>query len=856
LPREKEQIISNKNEISNLHNRFLDNIPYFIMFIDAENFKVLYLNKSMAKSLGKKKEELIGKNILNFLPKKSSIIRKKYAEKVIKTKKPQIFEDEREGRYFLNHFYPIINEKGIVSHGMVFVEDITEKKKIKISLEKKDLRLKDANIKYKLLTDRIVDVILQVSLTGKILYISPSCERISGYIPEEVIGKRFTLFAPKKEWPKYLLKLNEIINSEIVNPFTTYIKHKNGNNIPVEFSGYKEKGNKKYFNAVMRDISERERIDSRYKLLLEKSGIPITFLDLKGDILLINELGAKNLGGTPKNFIGKSIYKLIPDFANEQKKRIKIILDTKKGLFYEDKIKLKSGYRWFISNLQPITDENNKIIGIQISSVDITDQHRSEEKYINLFQNSNDAIFTHDLKGNIFDVNDKAITLFGYTNEEFLSLNISNLHPSNELEKSKFAFEKIIKNGSVKFEINFKKKNGDIFTAEVSSSLYDVDDKKIIQGIVRDITKRKKADLIIKETRDHLQKVLDNTSELIFSIDKDFKIQTWNKTGLKIIGYDKNKIIGKNINELNIFENKINIIEYIKNIFQGEIDNLAEITIKTISGMKHVFSISQSNIKDNTGKLNEILFVCRDITKEKDIHEKLKFGHSYIIFDKSINNSIDLFTSLIDTGIYGVFIGRNIEESIKKLDKSNLEIIQLSLDNSNEENSINKHEDLINITNKIIRKNNKSIILIDRIDYLITKFSFEIIMKILYELNDIIRNYETILLLRINPSIISQKQISILSEEFNKLPSQKITDIRLDEGLLNILNFINLENNRNLLINYTKIGKKFSISKITAKKRIELLISKDLIYSKEKGKTKYLYMTDKGKNIINKNLII
>ena len=167
-----------------------------------------------------------------------------------------------------------------------------------------------------------------------------------------------------------------------------------------------------------------KKIDNRYKLLLEKSGIPITFLDLKAKILLINELGAKNLGGSPKDFIGKSIYKLLPDFASEQKKRIKIILDTKKGLYKEDKIKLPFGYKWFISNLQPIKDEKNKIIGIQISSIDITDLKRAEKKYHNLFENSSDAIFTHDIKGNIFDINNKATTLFGYTREEFLLLNI------------------------------------------------------------------------------------------------------------------------------------------------------------------------------------------------------------------------------------------------------------------------------------------------------------------------------------------------------------------------------------------------------------------------------------------------
>jgi diguanylate cyclase (GGDEF)-like protein/PAS domain S-box-containing protein len=117
----------------------------------------------------------------------------------------------------------------------------------------------------------------------------------------------------------------------------------------------------------------------------------------------------------------------------------------------------------------------------------------SEEKYSSLFQHSKDAIFLHDLNGTILDVNQKVLDQFQYTKSEILSLKIADLHPDEVLAISKRAFKKVTENGFFNFEIVFQKKNGEIFPAEVSSSLFKIGTKEVIQGIVRDITDSKRA---------------------------------------------------------------------------------------------------------------------------------------------------------------------------------------------------------------------------------------------------------------------------------------------------------------------------------------------------------------------------
>ncbi len=117
----------------------------------------------------------------------------------------------------------------------------------------------------------------------------------------------------------------------------------------------------------------------------------------------------------------------------------------------------------------------------------------SEEKYSSLFRSSNDAIFVHDLEGNIIDSNQKVLDQFGYTKTQIFSLNMLNLFPIATYGEYKKALGNIRKEGSFNFEIDFRRNNGEIFAAEVSSGLFELRGRQVIQSIVRDVTERKQA---------------------------------------------------------------------------------------------------------------------------------------------------------------------------------------------------------------------------------------------------------------------------------------------------------------------------------------------------------------------------
>jgi len=157
-----------------------------------------------------------------------------------------------------------------------------------------------------------------------------------------------------------------------------------------------------------------------------------------------------------------------------------------------------------------------KVVGV---IQDITAQRQADEelrsnekKYKVIFKNSKDAIYIIAYSGQIIEVNQSFIDLFGYSLEESHDLKVQNLY-LDPADRSIF-IQKVEKHGFVKdFEVKMKNKSGDVMDCQITATTHVSKDNQIIgyQGIIRDVTRVKQEqqerERLIADLRDALAEV-------------------------------------------------------------------------------------------------------------------------------------------------------------------------------------------------------------------------------------------------------------------------------------------------------------------------------------------------------------
>ncbi|MBN1697699.1 MAG: PAS domain S-box protein [Spirochaetales bacterium] len=119
---------------------------------------------------------------------------------------------------------------------------------------------------------------------------------------------------------------------------------------------------------------------------------------------------------------------------------------------------------------------------------------KSEFRFRLLFNNAKDAIFFHDMSGNILEVNQVACNRLGYTREELIGENVAKI----DAPSSRVLIEKRLnimkEKGFILFEAEHMTKDGKIIPVEINSSVIDLEEGKATLSIVRDLTERKEAE--------------------------------------------------------------------------------------------------------------------------------------------------------------------------------------------------------------------------------------------------------------------------------------------------------------------------------------------------------------------------
>ncbi|WP_054696835.1 PAS domain-containing protein [Syntrophomonas palmitatica] len=317
---------------------------------------------------------------------------------------------------------------------------------------------------------------------------------------------------------------------------------------------------KNNLHSIRRQIAELESLDLRnqrsqelFLALFISSPIGI-FIVQNGKFIDVNPQFENLIGYSKAELMGiKSLDLVLPEDRENVKNNAIKMLKGKRTQPYEYRAMQKDGsLRWIMETVTSIQYlGKSATLGnfMDINERKLTEEAllESQQHFWDLFENANDLIYIHDLKGDFVSVNKRAIELTGYSREEAHHLNFTQLVAEEYIDlASKTIVRDIFKGHSLSYELDLITKNGQRVPMELRPRLLYKNGKPYgVQGIARDITERRQMENQLRATNQRLQDIIEFLPDATFVIDQDRKVIAWNRAIEEMTGVHKQDIIGQ-----------------------------------------------------------------------------------------------------------------------------------------------------------------------------------------------------------------------------------------------------------------------------------------------------------------------
>ena len=548
--------------------------------------------------------------------------------------------------------------------GLGIARDITEHKKA----EKK---LLESEERYRDLVNRISDLLLEVSLNGKITYASPQIYDIFGFTFEEIQNKRINKFIHPKDLPKVVKAMKEGFDTRENVTIEYRTLHKDGHYIYASAKGsYMDNGR---FYGVVRDITERKvaekklkESEMKYRHLFENSPFFIGIVDTTGKLIdsnfAINEFMSLH---TKEDVLGKNFNEilslndknkvLIPTFAELFKSSLNGI---KKEPFEFELFRSVRDSIWLSVEGSSLEINGKKVLQFFIQ--DITERKQVEKalkqavnQWSTTFDAMTDSVFLLNLENTIIQCNKATLEMLGKSEyQEIIGHSCCELLHDLSEPIDWCPMERMKVTGISESSIA---QMGDKWVQVSVDPVLDDNDNPIgAVHVIYDITERKIAEALLKESEEKYRLISENANDLIGVLNRKFKYEYINKqTFLQVLGYTNKDLIGKSFLKFIHPED----IEYaangLKDCFKMGYGS-GEVRFKHKNGHWVWIEAKGKIYSDIDGDL-KILIVSRDISKRKFAEIRLKDSEKkYRKAYKRANYYKDLFAHDINNILHTI----------------------------------------------------------------------------------------------------------------------------------------------------------------------------------------------------------
>ncbi|MBP9119632.1 MAG: PAS domain S-box protein [Ignavibacterium sp.] len=787
-------------ESENRYKIFFDNSPDAIFLADPESGEIVNANKAALQLLKMSYSKVVGMHQSQLHP-------KRLEDHAVKG-----FEEHKKENELIK---PIENYVLTASGEEIPVEVLANTLKINgktviqgvfrnISERRRiEKALKESENKFQLFFEHSKDAMLL--LDGNVFFdCNNAAVEMLGYNNKsEMLSAHPSKLSPdfQPDGTASFTKAEKIMNQAYKDGFVRFEwthRKMNGEDLPVEvmLTSIPLAGKQILF-TVWRDITERKTIESeiqrsreRMQLLVE--GTPHLFFyvqNLDGKIEYISPSVENITGYSVSEWHNQNTW-FITDSPINQNAR-KRTWEHLSGIINNDPVYAEilhaNGSKVMIEIYERPIIKEGKVLGLHGVAHDISERIRfeqnlkeSEISYRGLFNSVSEAIYILDENGIFIDINEGALEMYGYGRNELIGKTpeFVSAPNKNDLSSVAAALGKAFEGEKQQFEFWGKRKNGEEFLKDVRLYLGTYLNKKVCIAIANDITEKRKAEELLRESEKRYKLIAENTADSIAIFDLNLNYTYISPSVINLLGYSPEELMSIGLANI-ISEDAKNIIqkvllEELENEINRNADPHRSRIIETEQlrkdGSKIWVEGTVSFLRDDNGNPIGILAVSRDVSSRKLVEAALASSEERYRAISTLTSDY-LFSTLInDQGIHElVWIAGSFEkitgytfEEYKRiggwratLHPSELELDNLDLDALNRNEKVNREIKTYHKNGSLVWvrshaqpiwdfKYNKLIGVYGAVEDITHRKQTEIIQKIQYNIADAVVTYKTL----------------------------------------------------------------------------------------------------------------
>jgi PAS domain S-box-containing protein len=308
-----------------------------------------------------------------------------------------------------------------------------------------------------------------------------------------------------------------------------------------------------------RFIFERKRVEEqlraseeKYRMLTENIADLMWELDSSYCFTYVNPADEHLRGFSSREVIGTPLWSALKPEGVEHLRRMseQRLREEQNGIStgtnrYEIEVKCKDGsWVWMELNLTAAHDRNRKLTGFRCVARNISERKKVEESIFRQMEQHKAILHTAmdgycliDLEGHILEVSDMYCRMSGYSEQELLTMAISDLDANETAVETSKHINNIMERGSDRFESTHRRKDGTTFDVEVNAQFRKDDGGRIV-SFFRDITARKRSE----EQIHMLKHSIDILPDGAYWMDRDNRFVYVNESGYNSLGYTRDEM--------------------------------------------------------------------------------------------------------------------------------------------------------------------------------------------------------------------------------------------------------------------------------------------------------------------------